>query len=227
VLKTDLKFNKEDLVMNTSRSPVNSQARGATPAAMSKAVEVFGFQVPTSTYYLHRGHTWAVLEDDGQVRVGMDDFSQKILGPAEAVELPEVGRVYYQDHVCLALIRQGHKAKILAPVDGIVREINAQVQQQPGLIHDDPYGAGWLFKVQPTNLNRNLAALCSGDANVSWIDQESHRLLGLMGDTVGATLPDGGAVIDDVYGHFPAMGWRRLVREFFLQDLTKTWKKRS
>jgi hypothetical protein len=48
-----------------------------------------------------------------------------------------------------------------------------------------------------------------------------------MDDTVGATLPDGGAIIDDVYGHFPAMGWRRLVQEFFLQDLTKNWKKRS
>ena len=69
--------------MKTSISPEKSQARVAAPAALSKMVEVFGFKVPTSTYYLHRGHTWAVLEDNGQVRVGMDDFSQKILGPAE------------------------------------------------------------------------------------------------------------------------------------------------
>jgi glycine cleavage system H lipoate-binding protein len=213
--------------MNTSLTSENSQARGAAPAALSKMVEVFGFQVPTSTYYLHRGHTWAVLEENGRVRVGMDDFSQKILGPAEAIEFPEVGRVYYQDHVCLALIRQGHKAKVLSPVDGIVQEVNTKAQQQPGLVHDDPYGAGWLFTVQPTNLNHNLDTLYSGALNASWIDQESHRLLGLMGDTVGATLPDGGAIIDDVYGHFPTMGWRRLVQEFLLKDLTKNWKKRS
>jgi glycine cleavage system H lipoate-binding protein len=213
--------------MNTSNLSENSQARGAAPAALSQMVEVFGFKVPTSTYYLHRGHTWALLEENGQVRVGMDDFSQKILGPAEAIELPQVGRVYYQDHVCLALIRQGHKAKVVAPVDGIVQEINTRVQQQPGLVHDDPYGAGWLFTVQPTNLNHNLDTLYSGAINASWIDRESHRLLGLMDDTVGATLPDGWAIIDDVYGHFPAMGWRRLVQEFFLQDLTKNWKKRS
>jgi glycine cleavage system H lipoate-binding protein len=213
--------------MNTSNLSENSQARVAAPAALSQMVEVFGFKVPTSTYYLHRGHTWALLEENGQVRVGMDDFSQKILGPAEAIELPQVGRVYYQDHVCLALIRQGHKAKVVAPVDGIVQEINTRVQQQPGLVHDDPYGAGWLFTVQPTNLNHNLDTLYSGAINASWIDRESHRLLGLMDDTVGATLPDGGAIIDDVYGHFPALGWRRLVQEFFLQDLTKNWKKRS
>jgi glycine cleavage system H lipoate-binding protein len=213
--------------MNTDTTQEKGQARAAVPAALSKMVEVFGFKVPTSTYYLHRGHAWAVLEDTGRVRVGLDDFSQKILGPAEAIEFPEVGRVYYQDHVCLALVRQGHKARIVAPVDGLVQELNPKVQQQPRLVHDDPYGEGWLFRVQPTNLNRNLDNLFAGETNASWIDQESHRLLGLMQDTVGATLPDGGAVIDDVYGHFPTMGWRRLVQEFFLKDLSRSWKKRS
>ncbi len=47
-----------------------------------------------------------------------------------------------------------------------------------------------------------------------------------MDAQIGVTLPDGGAIIDDVYGHFPKLGWRRLVQEFFLQDLTRTWKKR-
>lgn len=73
-------------------------------------------QVPTSIYYLHRGHTWAVPEDTGLVRVGLDAFSQKILGPADEVKFPEVGKVYYQDHVCLALEREGHKASIEAPL---------------------------------------------------------------------------------------------------------------
>jgi glycine cleavage system H lipoate-binding protein len=220
-------FSKEVLVMKTSAMAEGSLPRGATPAALSQMVEVFGFKVPTSTYYLHRGHTWSVLEENGQVRVGMDDFSQKILGPAEAIEFPEVGRVYYQDHICLALIRQGHKAKIVAPVDGEVQEINPLVQQQPGLVHDDPYGDGWIFMVRPTNLNRNLDTLYAGIMNASWIDQESHRLLGLMSDVVGATLPDGGTIVDDVYGHFPDLGWRRLVQEFFLKDLTRNWQKRS
>jgi glycine cleavage system H lipoate-binding protein len=212
--------------MNANISPASSQARLTPPAALSKMVEVFGFQVPTASYYLHRGHTWALLDENGQVRVGMDDFSQKIFGAAEAIAFPEVGRMYYQDHVCVALIRQEQKAKFMAPVDGVVQEINQKVEEQPGLVHADPYGEGWLFKVQPTNLNHNLDTLYSGDLNASWIDQEAHRLLGLMGDTVGATLPDGGAIVDDVYGHFPGVGWRCLVQEFLLKDLTKNWKKR-
>jgi glycine cleavage system H lipoate-binding protein len=189
-------------------------------------VDVFGFSVPTDKYYIHRGHAWAKVEDSGQVRVGMDDFSQKIFGPADEIDFPEIGNVYYQNHVCMALVREGHKAKILAPVDGLIEEINPRVRQQPRLIHDDPYNEGWLFLIKPINLKYNLASLHYGETNAAWIDQESHRLLNLLDTEVGVTLPSGGEVIDDVYGNFPKLGWRRLVREFLLQDLTQTWKKR-
>ena len=187
----------------------------------TKIVEVYGFQVPTDTYHLHRGHAWVKVEHTGQVRVGLDDFSQKILGPADDLKLPEVGKVYYQDHLCLALFREGRKASFEAPVDGVIETINPKVRQQPSLIHDDPYGEGWLFLVKPVNLQRNLDNLFSGEANTTWISEESHRLLNLMESTVGVTLPDGGEIIDDVYGHYPGIGWRPLVQEFFLQNLTK------
>jgi glycine cleavage system H lipoate-binding protein len=189
-------------------------------------VDVFGFSVPTDKYYIHRGHAWAKVEDSGQVRVGMDDFSQKIFGPADEIDFPEIGNVYYQNHVCMALVREGHKAKILAPVDGLIEEINPRVRQQPRLIHDDPYNEGWLFLIKPINLKYNLASLHYGETNAAWIDQESHRLLNLLDTEVGVTLPSGGEVIDDVYGNFPKLGWRRLVREFLLQDLKQSWKKR-
>ena len=194
--------------------------------------DVFGFQVPIENYYLHRGHAWAALEGDDRVRVGLDDFSQKLLGPADEVRLPEIGKVYYQDHLCMALFRQGKKASFEAPVDGTIEAINPKVRQNPGLIHDDPYGEGWLFMVKPVNLRRNLENLLSGEDVVIWIDEESHRLLNLMDTRVGVTLPDGGAIVDDVYGNYQELGWRPLVQEFFLQNLTRKgfipqakWKK--
>jgi glycine cleavage system H lipoate-binding protein len=201
--------------------------REAAPQSRPLMAEVFGFQVPTSNYFLHRRHAWAVMEASGKVRVGMDDFSQKVLGPADALKLPEIGKVYYQDHVCMALLRQGHKASVVAPVDGAIEAVNPKVLQNPGLIYDDPYGEGWMFLVNPTNLKQNMENLLSGEANLAWIDQESHRLLSLMDTTAGATLPSGGTVVGDVYGNYPKLGWRRLVGEFLLTDLTKTWKKRS
>jgi len=189
--------------------------------------DVFGFQVPTSTYYLHGGHAWALPESSGQVRVGLDDFSQKILGPADELKLPDIGKVYYQNHIFMAQIRQKHKAPFLAPVDGTIEAVNPKVRQKPRLIHDDPYGEGWLFLVNPTNLQRNKENLLFGEANAAWIDQESHKLLNLMETAIGVTLPDGGAIVDDVYGHYPELGWRPLVQDFFLPILTRTWKRKG
>ena len=213
--------------MSKQTNGEKGQRQDLAPSSRPQMAEVFGFQVPTSTYYLHRGHTWAMLEKTGQVRVGLDDFSQKIFGPADQLKLPDVGKTYYQDHICMALIREGHKAPFLAPVDGRIEAVNPKVRQKPGLVHDNPYEEGWLFLVNPSNLQHNLDNLFSGEANVAWIDQESHRLLNFMDTTVGLTLPSGGAIIDDVYGHYPELGWRPLVQEFLLPILTRTWKKKA
>ncbi len=201
--------------------------QGRAPMPPPRFVEVFGLQVPVDTYYLHRGHTWVKIEDDGLVQVGLDDFAQKVFGPADEVEFPESGGVYFQGHVCLALVRGGRRAKVLAPVDGLIEDINPEVQSQPRLLNQDPYGAGWLFRLRPSNLKYNLPNLQYGEAAVAWMEAEIHRLLGMLESEAGVTLPDGGALIDDISGHFPALAWRRLVQEFLLQDLSRLWKKRS
>lgn len=206
----------------------NAPGPGAQePCLALEDLEAFGIKAPPRDYYVHQGHAWAALEDSGEVRVGLDDFSQKLLGPADALKLPEVGTVFYQDHICMAVVRKDNKASFEAPVDGIITEVNPKVCAQPRLVHDDPYGEGWLFKVKPTNLKQNLANLFSGDTNAAWTGKESQRLFNLMETAVGLTLPDGGALVDDVYSHYPKVGWRRLVKEFFLTNVTRNWKRRA
>ncbi|MBW1916464.1 MAG: hypothetical protein JRI57_00370 [Deltaproteobacteria bacterium] len=177
--------------------------------------EIFGFQVPTSIY-LHCGHAWAAVENAGRIRIGLDDFSQRLLGPAEEMQLPNIGDEANQGVIGLALARQGKKAAVMAPVDGIIEAVNPKVRRQPRLAHDDPYGEGWLFVVNPTNLKPNLENLLFGDENMAWTNNEAHRLLSLLESSVGVTLPDGGTIVDDVFGHYPQLGWERLVREFLL-----------
>lgn len=208
------------------QSKNREEVKGMSSIQAPQIVDVYGFQVPTN-YYMHQGHAWAVLEGSGKVRVGLDDFSQKILGTADEVRFPALGMAYYQDHICLALVKKGQKASFLAPVDGVITAINPKVRQNPRLIHDDPYGEGWVLEVDPINLQYNLDKLITGEGSTAWIAEESHRLLNLMETKAGATLPDGGAIVDDVYGHYPKLGWRPLVQEFFLHSLSKGWQKRA
>lgn len=192
---------------------LSEQAELSLAPETPRTAEVFGFRVPTNSY-LHRGHTWVQLETGGRVRIGLDDFSQKVLGAPDLVSLPDVGQAWRHDTAGLELARGDHHATVLAPVDGIVEAVNPQVRQKPSLIHDDPYGDGWLVVVSPTNLKPDLEHMLYGQRNVAWIENEAHKLLGMLQSSAGITLPSGGAIIDDVYGHFPELGWQRLVKEF-------------
>jgi glycine cleavage system H lipoate-binding protein len=178
-----------------------------------KVQEVFGIGVPTSSF-LHRGHTWVALENAGRVRIGLDDFSQKVLGPADKIKLPHIGEEIHADEVALTLSRQEKTAAVLAPLDGIIEAVNPKIRPNPDLAHSDPYGEGWLFLVTPTNLKADLEKMLFGQCNISWMDHEAHRLLGMLESTVGLTLPSGGVILDDVYGAYPQLGWERLVQEF-------------
>ncbi len=175
--------------------------------------EVFGIKVPTSSF-LHRGHTWVALENAGRVRIGLDDFCQRVLGPAEQLRLPEVGEEIRADRVALTLTRRGKNADVLAPLSGIVEVVNPKVLKKPQLAHDDPYGEGWLCLVTPDNLKKDLEKMLFGQCNLAWIEHESHRLLHLLESVAGVTMPTGGCLLDDIYGAYPQLGWERLVHEF-------------
>jgi len=184
-----------------------------TPPARPHLQEVFGIAVPFNLY-LHQGHTWAAVEDGGRVRLGMDAFTQKVFGPAEAWRLPRMGEVFHQNQISLEMARKDRRAPVLAPVTGIVEAVNPAVRRHPQVVHDYPYEDGWLVVVSPTQLKPDLEQLLYGEKNLAWIHYETNRLLGLLPAAAGLTLPDGGALIDDVYGHVPGLSWELLVSEF-------------
>jgi len=175
--------------------------------------EVMGVAVPTSSF-LHRGHTWVALENAGRVRVGLDDFCVHLFGAPEELRLPEVGSQVRADHPLLSLVRHGREAPILSPVCGFIEAVNPAVQEHPALVHDDPYGAGWLFLISPSDLKPDLEKMLFGQCNVAWMEHETQRLLGLLQSEVGVTLPSGGTLVNDVIGNYPQLDWDRLVREF-------------
>lgn len=96
-----------------------------------------------------KSHEWARLEDDGQVRVGISDHAQDLLGDLVFVELPAVG-----DHVdaesSVAVVESVKAASdVAAPISGEVTEINESLEDQPELVNQDAYGDGWLFTIKP------------------------------------------------------------------------------
>jgi hypothetical protein len=59
-----------------------------------------------------------------------------------------------------------------------------------------------------------LEKMLFGQCNLAWTESETNRLMGMLQTAAGVTLPSGGTLIDDVYGNYPQLGWKRLVHEF-------------
>jgi glycine cleavage system H protein len=94
-----------------------------------------------------REHEWVQLVGD-TARIGITDFAQDSLGDVVFVQLPDVGL----DVVAGASVSEIESTKsvsdIYVPVTGVVRSVNDALVEQPELVNQDPYGAGWMFEVQ-------------------------------------------------------------------------------
>lgn len=179
------------------------------------------FSLPGGLFF-HRGHTWVNLLFSGQVKVGVDDFLQKLLGHVDAITLPPIGVAVKQGQPFVAIRQGGRTATLPAPVDGVVCAVNGELAKAPGLIKRDPYTRGWLVALRPTNLAANLPKLTVGENALVWLKAELARLqeflyvtLTLRRDAlVGATAADGGLLADGLLEHLDDETWAEFQAKF-------------
>jgi glycine cleavage system H lipoate-binding protein len=171
------------------------------------------FHVPAGVH-LHPGHTWARLEADGLVAVGIDDLAHKLVGPA-AVDLPALGDKVAQGEPALALREDGRAIPMLSPIDGTVVAVNPVLKSDVAAL-DDSYGAGWLFKVKPTRYAANLRQLHANAPAQRMLEDASEALARRMSPELGQVLQDGGAPVHGIARALAGDGWEALARELFL-----------
>lgn len=103
--------------------------------------------IPSDLRYAET-HEWVALDEDGVVRVGISDHAQTQLGDLVFVELPEPGSAVSQGDACAVVESVKAASDIYAPVSGEVVAVNDTLEDDPGLVNNDPYGDGWLFTVK-------------------------------------------------------------------------------
>jgi glycine cleavage system H protein len=182
---------------------------------VTEPVWVAGYQLPEELHY-HQGHTWAGVLSNDTTLIGLDDFARKLIGPAKNVTLPNVGSHLEQGEKGFGVAVNDKSAEFVSPMEGQVVEVNPDLERQPNLATDDPYGRGWIMKVRSGNLVNNLRNLLSGSLARSWIEDSRKQLdLQLMALS-GSVLQDGGEPVADFARHLSEEEWKRLVREFLL-----------
>jgi len=179
------------------------------PAAAPAPAPALGwFHVPDGVA-LHAGHAWARLGDDGLVTVGLDEFAQKLVEP-RAVVLPRTGDHVLAGRPAFAVGDQVVTVPMLSPVEGEVMAVNQTARERPETLQD-PYGAGWLFKVKVKEpLAR--AQLMVGDKARDFLERTAQALLPQMDPALGHVLQDGGVPIQGIARALAGEGWPALAR---------------
>jgi len=110
--------------------------------------EKFEFRIPKQGYWFSENDTWARVMGN-RARVGISDYLQQQLTDIVYFDPPEVGAVVGQFGELGAVESSKAIFELIAPVSGTVVAVNeVVVQESPGLINEDPYGAGWLVEVE-------------------------------------------------------------------------------
>jgi len=120
------------------------------------------YKVEEGIYYT-KEHEWAKKLGDGNVAVGVDDYAQSQLHEIVFVELPEVDAEVAQGEALGAVESVKAVSDVYAPVGGKVVEVNEELLDSPELINDDPYGEGWIAKMEPSGLDADLANLMDAE----------------------------------------------------------------
>ena len=127
--------------------------------------------IPNDLRYT-KSHEWVRPLPDGAVEIGISDHAQSALGDLVFVEVPETGRAVRAGDASAVVESVKAASDVYSPVSGKVVAGNPALATQPELLNQDPYGAGWLFRVQ-TDAPLDAAALMSAAEYARYLADEA------------------------------------------------------
>jgi glycine cleavage system H lipoate-binding protein len=176
-------------------------------------LDIAGVRIPQG-YYLHRGHAWVKIEENSEVRIGLDDFAMRVFGPLDRIASPLIGKVVNQHQAAIAIHRGAHDADVLSPVSGIVTAVNSSLRENGELAKHHPYDDGWILRVHAGNLRQDLKDLMIGAETEAFMEKEVDRVYALIEEKTGPLAADGGFLGNDIFGSMPQLGWDTLKNHF-------------
>lgn len=140
---------------------------------------VDSFELKEELYYWSRGLSWARVEAPNRVRIGLSDVGARAAGEIVFVRLRPVGTVVRQGQPTAVIESAKWVGPVESPVSGKIVEVNGELRKNPKLIMGDPYGAGWIAVIEPSNLDEDLKNLIRGSdpQAVEWYRSQIARLI--------------------------------------------------
>jgi glycine cleavage system H protein len=214
VIATILAFLAVDLIVQTLQA--RSRQKKVKPAApVHPDALQWEFHHPNGVF-LSPGHTWASLEPNGSMRVGMDDFARQMVGAIDTMDLPKVGTKVRAGEPLVRLYKGASLANLIAPLDGEVMDVHTGLALNAVPVRRDPYGEGWMVLLKPENLSRGLSRLTVAEEANSFLGKEVERFRGFLAsyEPALAQAADGGKPLPGLAAELGPQAWDRFRREF-------------
>jgi glycine cleavage system H lipoate-binding protein len=172
--------------------------------------------------FFDRSHTWAYMEKNGRVRVGIDAFLQQVAGPVTRIVTKQAGEEIKRGEHFLTLIQNGKRLEIKSPVSGMVQAQNEELLVDAGSLNRGPYTDGWILMVEPKNWIKELRTYFMGQSYVEWIKQEGARLKAFFASAMKPedmccpepVLQDGGEIRSGLMEDFGPEFWEEFQDRF-------------
>jgi glycine cleavage system H protein len=130
-------------------------------------MKIQNYDMPDDLHY-EENHFW--VRDDGEVLVmGMDDFAQTMAGEIVYVQLPDEGKTLKVGKKFAKIESGKWLGKVFAPVNGELVAVNEELETNPGLINDDCYGKGWMYKIKPDDKGEMNNLIHGEEAVEKWL----------------------------------------------------------
>jgi glycine cleavage system H protein len=128
-------------------------------------------KIPSDLKYT-KSHEWVRQAENGTLEIGITDHAQSALGDLVFVEVPDVGRALSAGEACAVVESVKAASDVYSPLAGKVVANNDALSAKPELLNEDPYGAGWLFRLQGSG-PLDAASFMNASAYESFLAEES------------------------------------------------------
>jgi len=177
--------------------------------------------VPKGLYF-DKSHTWAFMEIDGNVRIGIDDFLQHITGPVTRIKMKYPGEMIKKGEKIFSVIQNGKQLAIHSPVSGTIKAQNEMLATDTSSINASPYSDGWVYLIEPANWIRETQFMVMAERYREWLRYEFSRLKDFFAASLKANtrdyahvvLQDGGTVKDNILADFGPEVWEDFQTNF-------------
>jgi len=197
----------------------------------SGTLNINSLKIPQGLFF-SKYHIWSHLGVSGIARVGLDDLLLHMIGEVKFSGIKEQGERIKKGELIAKIDHKGKMLNLYSPISGEILEANPVLTSNPGLLNEDPYVKGWMYKIKPVSWTADTYSYYLAEDATLFSRQELDKFKEFISTSLGKYSPvptmqilqDGGELLDQPLSELPNDAWLDFQEDFLGK---KTFRNRS